>query len=107
MQADLMSCLLHMTCCFVGYSGKTNAVNVIPPKRAPDHVSELPISTTAHLTYRLCGDYNPLHIDPESPSVKGGGFPEPILMGLCTLGYAARAVLNTCGGGDPRRFKVN
>jgi len=85
-------------------AGKTNAVNVAVPNRAPDFVDELKISQTAHLTYRLCGDYNPLHVDPESPMVKG--FPEPILMGLCTLGHAARSVLNTVAKGDPARFKA-
>ena len=85
-------------------AGHSNAVNISPPDRSPDHEVELQVATTAHLIYRLCGDYNPLHVDPASPMVKGGGFTEPILMGLCTLGYASRAVLDTCAGGDPSRF---
>merc|ERR1712046_186166 len=44
--------------------------------------------------------------DPETPGVKDGGFPEPILHGLCSLGHAARSVLNTCGAGDSARFKA-
>jgi len=87
-------------------AGKTNAVDMRPPDRAPDAVDELKVHNTAHLIYRLCGDYNPLHIDPDSPSVKGGNFPEPILMGLCTLGHVSRSVLNACAGGDPNRFKA-
>merc|ERR1711904_188878 len=87
-------------------AGKSNAANVAIPNRAPDRTDEVLISNTAHLTYRLCGDYNPLHIDPEFPGVTKGGFPEPILMGLCTLGHAARSVLNSCAGGDPQRFKA-
>ena len=85
-------------------AGKTNAWNIELPTRPPDCIDELPISNTAHLVYRLSGDYNPLHIDPASPSVRG--FPEPILMGLCTLGHAARSVLNRCAAGDPQRFKA-
>ena len=36
----------------------------------------------------------------------GGGFPEPILIRLCTLGHAARAVFGTCVGGEPDCFKA-
>ena len=65
-------------------AGQSNADNIAVPDRDPDHVDELKIADTAHLVYRLCGDYNPLHIDPESPMVKGGGFPEPILSEFVT-----------------------
>jgi len=87
-------------------AGKTNAVDIKPPKRAPDNVDEMPISNTAHLVYRLAGDYNPLHVDPKFPGVKAGGFPEPILMGLCTLGHVTRSLLRTAAGGDPGRFRA-
>jgi 3-hydroxyacyl-CoA dehydrogenase/3a,7a,12a-trihydroxy-5b-cholest-24-enoyl-CoA hydratase len=53
---------------------------------------------------RLAGDYNPLHIDPSYPGVKGAGFPAPILHGLCTLGHGARAVLLGMADNDARRF---
>ena len=33
------------------------------------------------------------------------GFQRPILHGLCSLGYSARAVLNRFGGGDANRFR--
>ena len=33
-----------------------------------------------------------------------GGFPRPILHGLCTYGFTGRALLHTLCGGDPGRF---
>ncbi|KAF9154960.1 hypothetical protein BG015_011456 [Linnemannia schmuckeri] len=75
-----------------------------PPKdRAPDHVYEDSTHADQAILYRLSGDYNPLHIDPEiAPMV---GLERPILHGLCTYGHSAHAVLKTYGGSDPRAFK--
>jgi len=53
--------------------------------------------------YRLNGDLNPLHIDPDF--AKRGGFDRPILHGLCTFGYATRAILYSLCDGDVARFK--
>jgi acyl dehydratase len=53
--------------------------------------------------YRLNGDLNPLHLDPDF--AKMGGYPRPILHGLCTYGYAARAVVLSVCNGDPTPFR--
>lgn len=77
------------------------------PERAPDAVVDLPILEQAALIYRLSGDYNVLHADPEV--ARKAGFPRPILHGLCTFGMAAHAVLRECCAYDAsrlRRFSV-
>ncbi|MCO5318440.1 MAG: enoyl-CoA hydratase [Microthrixaceae bacterium] len=72
------------------------------PERDPDH--EVTYDTLPHqaLIYRLCGDRNPLHSDPQFAAL--GGFDRPILHGLCTYGFTGRALLHTLCDGDPRRF---
>ncbi|GMN34853.1 hypothetical protein TIFTF001_004930 [Ficus carica] len=55
------------------------------------------------LLYRLSGDYNPLHSDPVVAKV--AGFTQPILHGLCTLGFAVRAIIKCICKGDPNMVK--
>jgi len=87
---------------FGGDKGPSGDVN-IPPKRTPDVIHEDPTSTDQAKIYRLSGDYNPLHIDPKvSGSV---GFEKPILHGLCTFGFAARAVLKHFCNNNTQYFK--
>ena len=82
-----------------GPSGGRNAA----PDRAPDHQVSYTTREDQALTYRLSGDRNPLHSDPEV--AKMAGFPKPILHGLCTYGFTGRALLHALAGGDPARFK--
>jgi acyl dehydratase len=69
------------------------------PTRAPDQVVELTTRPDQALLYRLSGDRNPLHSDPNI--AKMAGFPRPILHGLCTYGLTCRAVLQTYADYDP------
>ncbi|MDI3387306.1 MaoC/PaaZ C-terminal domain-containing protein [Streptomyces sp. B-S-A8] len=73
------------------------------PDRAPDRVEERPIREDQALLYRLSGDWNPLHADPEF--AKLAGFDRPILHGLCTYGMTLKAVVDTVLGGDVSRVR--
>lgn len=82
--------------------GRTRSVKIEPPVRAPDLQLQAAIPTTQAMLYRLSGDYNPLHIDPEA--ARFGGFPRPILHGLCTYGHCGQLLLRALAGGDAARF---
>lgn len=73
------------------------------PERAADIEVSYTILPQAALIYRLSGDYNPLHADPDF-SAKAG-FPKPILHGLCTYGMAARAVIERVLDFDASRLR--
>ena len=72
------------------------------PTRKPD--ISVPIETRPDqaLLYRLNGDRNPLHSDPDV--AKRAGFPRPILHGLCTYGLTCRAVLQEICDYDPEQI---
>jgi acyl dehydratase len=88
-----------------GFSGQ--ASDVPPPHaipdRAPDHVVERQTLPQMALIYRLSGDRNPLHADPEV--AKKAGFPRPILHGLATFGLAGHALLTAVLDSNPDRFR--
>jgi acyl dehydratase len=88
---------------FGGARGPSGPRNV-PPDRPPDAVVEMPTLPQQALLYRLSGDMNPLHADPDF--AKMGGFDRPILHGLCTFGHVGRAVLQRCCNNDPANFKA-
>ena len=72
-----------------------------PPDREPDIVAESPTRADQALLYRLSGDKNPLHADPEF--AKLGGFDKPILHGLCSYGIVCKAVVDHALDGDVTR----
>jgi len=88
---------------FGGERGPSRDKENLPPKRAPDAVQEEITRENQAQIYRLSGDYNPLHIDPDMAQMVG--FPKPILHGLCTYGYACRALLKHCADNDASKLK--
>ena len=81
---------------------KTRAI--VPPESVePDFNFTCKIPENQAALYRLSGDLNPLHIDPVA--AKRGGFDRPILHGLCTYGYATRALVTGPLDGDVGRLK--
>jgi acyl dehydratase len=72
------------------------------PERGPDRTVEMQTLDIQAAIYRLSGDRNPLHIDPAF--AKMAGYDRPILHGLCSFGFAGRAVLAEYCGNDPARL---
>jgi acyl dehydratase len=88
---------------FGGPAGSGPAPHPIPA-REPDLSEAFETRADQALLYRLNGDRNPLHADPEL--ARRVGFPAPILHGLCTYGVACRAILKMAAGYDHRRIRA-
>ena len=73
-----------------------------PPDRAPDRTVRIATTPNQALLYRLSGDLNPLHADPDTAIA--AGFPRPILHGLCSFAICCRAVLTEFCDLDPSRI---
>ena len=87
-----------------GFGGDRGpAVSIEAPDRAPDTVEEFVTLPQQALLYRLCGDRNPLHVDPGMASMVG--FDQPILHGLATFGVVGHAVLKHYCDYDAKKFK--
>ena len=83
-----------------GFGGENAPPNVVEfPEREPDFVVDAAPSPDQPLIYRLSGDVFQLHVDPEF--AKMVGFEKPIMHGLCTLGFACRALMASLTPGKP------
>jgi acyl dehydratase len=86
---------------FGGPNTKTPPVHALPTS-APDATCDLPTLPQSALLYRLNGDVNPLHADPEV--ARKAGFDRPILHGLATYGFVGHAILKLAADYDPARI---
>ncbi len=88
-----------------GFGGQPGQRAAAPefPDREPDARIALPTRADQALIYRLSGDRNPLHSDPWFAR-ELAGFPTPILHGLCTYGFAGRALLAELAGGQATKL---
>ncbi|MET9494669.1 MaoC/PaaZ C-terminal domain-containing protein [Streptomyces sp. NPDC006552] len=85
-----------------GFGGERGPSGRLPdPAREPDRTVDRPVREDQALLYRLSGDWNPLHADPEFAAL--AGFDRPILHGLCSYGMTLKAVVDTLLGGDASR----
>lgn len=71
------------------------------PDRAPDFDVTTATLPQQALLYRMLGDRNPLHSDPEF--ARAAGFPDPILHGLCTYGIVCKTATDTALDADASR----
>jgi acyl dehydratase len=82
-----------------GFGGERGpSTSAEPPRRAPDLELAIVVSPQQALLYRMCGDRNPLHSDPDFAAA--AGFPRPILHGLCTYGMTCKAMVDALLDGD-------
>lgn len=85
-----------------GFGGSRGPSTVVPKRDgAPDVSLTATTFPQQALLYRLCGDLNPLHVDPDFAAM--AGFPRPILHGLCTYGVVCKAIVDHFLDGDMTR----
>jgi acyl dehydratase len=87
-----------------GWGGDRGASETVElPDREPDADTSYAVTPQQALLYRLCGDRNPLHSDPDF--AKAAGFPAPILHGLCSYGIVLRELTDALLGADATRVR--
>ena len=87
-----------------GFGGENSPKKEVKfPNRDPDFEVEALPSADQPLLYRLSGDIFPLHVDPDF--ARTSGFEKPIMHGLCTHGYACRALIHSLVPGEPEKVR--
>ncbi|MBC3536669.1 MaoC/PaaZ C-terminal domain-containing protein [Megasphaera hominis] len=76
--------------------------SVVIPDREPDVTVDDYISPVQNLLYRLTGDTNLVHVDPEYTQKMG--FEKPFMQGLCSFGFSCRMAISALIPGEPERM---
>jgi NAD(P)-dependent dehydrogenase (short-subunit alcohol dehydrogenase family)/acyl dehydratase/putative sterol carrier protein len=88
-----------------GFGGENAPAKTLSfPERDPDFIVEGKPSEDQPLVYRLSGDVFQLHVDQEFAEM--AGFDKPIMHGLCTHGYACRALIQSLVPGEPEKVRL-
>ena len=86
-----------------GFGGKPMPKSpVVIPERKPDVEADDYISPVQNLLYRLTGDTNLVHVDPEY--ARKMGFESSFMQGLCSFGFACRMAIAALIPGEPERM---
>jgi len=87
-----------------GFGGENAPVKKIEfPERDPDFEVDGKPTEDQPLIYRLSGDVFQLHVDQDFAEM--AGFDKPIMHGLCTHGYACRALIDSFVPGAPEKVR--
>lgn len=86
-----------------GFGGHPRPKKIVEmPDREPDYRVEDCMSPVQNALYRLTGDTNLIHVDPEY--AKNMKFDQPIMQGLCSFGFACRMMIGVLFPGEPERM---
>ncbi|XP_031328032.1 peroxisomal multifunctional enzyme type 2-like [Photinus pyralis] len=90
------------------FGGPRTGNKIVPCVPKPDRKPDLSLSYKTTIDqaalYRLSGDINPMHIDPNFSAI--AGYEKPILHGLCTLGISVRLVMGAFASYDRKLFRA-
>jgi NAD(P)-dependent dehydrogenase (short-subunit alcohol dehydrogenase family)/acyl dehydratase/putative sterol carrier protein len=87
-----------------GFGGENAPAKEVEfPERDPDFVVAGKPTEDQPLIYRLSGDVFQLHVDQDFAEM--AGFEKPIMHGLCTHGYACRALIDSFVPGEPEKVR--
>jgi len=88
-----------------GFGGdRGSSQSLVRHERPPEHIVRDRSSANQALIYRINADRNPLHSSPDF--ARRAGFDRPILHGLCVLGFATRALVDTLCPDQPHRIRM-
>lgn len=86
-----------------GFGGKPMPKSPVRiPEREPDIVIHDHIRAIQNVLYRLTGDTNLVHVDPDY--AKERGFDRVFMQGLCSFGFACRMAIAALICGEPERM---